>query len=227
MPPFQLASLPGLGPPLMTLQRPSTNAERTLRAVGERPDGLDELRDVLVATQRLPAYTPSLLALRRSLMSRTRPRPQIVTSANQLRHVQHPVRLIWAERDTVGNVGAGQRIKGEQPQPDLLAAGTVPPALDCLSPQVGGGATDGEAPGPSGLGVGGQPDQEDHLISAGPSVMDSSTLSVQPRAQRPIRPWISQVCSGRSSLGRSTVFTACAFGPTEAVSRAVRHWSRG
>ncbi len=120
IPPLRIASLPGLGPLLMTLQRPSMkNAQRTLRAVGESPDGLDELRDVLVATQRLPAYTPSLLALMRSVMSRARPRPQIVTSANQLRHVRHPVRLIWGERDPFGNVGVGQRIADLIPDADL------------------------------------------------------------------------------------------------------------
>jgi 2-hydroxy-6-oxonona-2,4-dienedioate hydrolase len=120
IPPFRLASLPGLGRLLMTLQRPSTkNAERMLRAVGESPDGLEELRDVMLATQRLPSYTPSLLALMRSVMSRTRPRPQIVTTANELRDVRHPVRLIWGERDPFGTVGAGQRIADLVPDADL------------------------------------------------------------------------------------------------------------
>ena len=118
--PFRLASVPGLGPLLMTLQRPSTkNAARTMRAVGEDPDGIAELRDVLVATQRLPTYTTSLLALMRSVMSWTRPRPQIVTTASQLQHVQHPVRLIWGERDPFGSVGAGQRIADLIPDADL------------------------------------------------------------------------------------------------------------
>ncbi len=118
--PFRLASVPGLGPLLMTLQQPSTkNAARTLRAVGEDPDGLDELRDLMVATQRLPTYAPSLLALMRSVMSWTRPRPQIVTTANQLRDVRHPVRLIWGDRDPFGSVGVGRRIADLIPDADL------------------------------------------------------------------------------------------------------------
>jgi len=118
--PFRLASLPGLGPLMMTVQRPTTKtAEKMLRAVGESPDGVEELRDVLVATQRLPTYTPSVLALMRSVMRRTRPRPLVVTSANQLRHVRHPVRLIWGDRDPFGGVPAGQRIAELIPDADL------------------------------------------------------------------------------------------------------------
>ena len=118
--PFRLASLPGLGPLLMTAQKPSTtNAERMLRAVGESPDGVEELRDILVATQRLPDYTPSVLALMRSVMRRTQPRAQVVTSANQLRQVRRPVRLIWGDRDPFGGVSAGQRIAELIPHADL------------------------------------------------------------------------------------------------------------
>ncbi len=120
VPVLRLASVPGLGPLLMALQRPSTkNAERMLRAAREDPGGLEELRDVMLATQRLPAYTPSVLALMRSVMSMARPRPQIVTSADQLRRVRRPVRLIWGERDPFGDVGVGQRIADLVPDADL------------------------------------------------------------------------------------------------------------
>ena len=104
----------------MSMQRPSArNTERTLRAVGEDPEGLDELGQVLLATQRLPAYRPSLLALMRSVMRWTRPRPDIVTTAQDLRHVAHPVRLIWGDQDPFGNVAAGQRIAELIPDADL------------------------------------------------------------------------------------------------------------
>lgn len=129
--PFRLASVPGLGPLLMALQRPSTtSAAATLRAVGEHPDGLPELRDLLVATQRRPAYRPSLLALMRSVMHWTRPRRPIVTTAEQLRQVRHPVRLIWGEQDPFGAVAAGTRIAELIPRADLhLVAGGHAPWL--------------------------------------------------------------------------------------------------
>jgi pimeloyl-ACP methyl ester carboxylesterase len=118
--PFRLASVPGLGPLLMALQRPSAvNAERVMRMVGEDPTGLAELRDVLLAAQRLPTYVPNLLALMRAVMRWTRPRPEIVTTADQLRSIRHPVRLIWGQRDRFAPPEAGRRIAALIPDADL------------------------------------------------------------------------------------------------------------
>lgn len=118
--PFRLASVPGLGRLLMSLQRPSaTNAERVMRMVGEEPAGLGELRDVLLAAQRVPTYTPSLLALLRAVMRWTRPRTSIVTTPDQLRAFRHPVRLIWGEQDPFGRPGTGRRIADLIPAADL------------------------------------------------------------------------------------------------------------
>ena len=118
--PFRLASVPGLGTLLMSLQRPSTkNAQRVMRMVGEDPRGLDELRDVLLAAQRLPTYTPSLLALMRAMMRWTRPRRGVVTTPDQLGRIDHPVRLIWGERDPFGRAEAGRRMAELIPDADL------------------------------------------------------------------------------------------------------------
>ena len=118
--PFRLASVPGLGSRLMALQRPSVRtAEQVMRSVGEDPTGLGELRDLLLATQRVPTYTPSLLALMRAVMSWTRPRPAVVTTTDQLRGIGHPVRLIWGEQDRFGRIGAGRRIAELIPDADL------------------------------------------------------------------------------------------------------------
>lgn len=118
--PFRLVSVPGLGPLLMALQKPSAkNAERVMRMAGENPDGLGELRDVLLAAQRLPTYVPSVLALMRAVMRWTRPRPAIVTTPDQLRRIDHPVRLLWGERDGFGPPEAGRRIAELIPDADL------------------------------------------------------------------------------------------------------------
>ncbi len=118
--PFRLASIPGLGSLMVRAQRPSTrNTERMLRTVGEEPLGLGEIRDVLLAAQRLPTYTPSLLALMRAVMSWTRPRPEIVSTPDRLRQMAHPVRLIWGERDSFGPPEAGRRITDLIPGADL------------------------------------------------------------------------------------------------------------
>jgi pimeloyl-ACP methyl ester carboxylesterase len=118
--PFQLASVPGLGRLLMSLQKPSVaNTERMMRIVGEDPAGLAELRDVLLAAACLPTYTPSLLELMRASMRWTRPRPAVVTTPAHLRLVAHPVRLIWGRGDPFGPVDAGRRIADAIPAADL------------------------------------------------------------------------------------------------------------
>jgi len=117
---FRLASVPGIGRALMSVQKPSTaSTHRLLRMVGEDPTDVDELRDVLLAAQRLPTYVPSLLSLMRSMMRWTLPRREIVTSAAQLRGVRHPVRLVWGRQDTFGTIAAGRRIAAHLPDADL------------------------------------------------------------------------------------------------------------
>lgn len=118
--PFRLASVPGLGRLLMSLQKPTAaSTERTMRMVGEDPAGLAELRDVLLAAARLPTYAPSLLALMRASMRWTRPRPAVVTTADRLRSTRHPVRLVWGQRDPFGPVDAARRIAACIPDADL------------------------------------------------------------------------------------------------------------
>jgi pimeloyl-ACP methyl ester carboxylesterase len=118
--PFRLASVPGLGPLLLSLQKPSvTSAAQVMRMVGEDPSGLEELRDVLLAAQLVPTYAPSLLALMRAMMRWSRPRPANVTAPRHLRSICHPVRLIWGERDGFGSPAAGQRMAELIPDADL------------------------------------------------------------------------------------------------------------
>lgn len=118
--PFRLASVPGLGSALMSLQKPSAKStERLLRLVGEDPAGIGELRDVLLATQRLPTYVPSLLALMRAMMRWTRPRPEVVTTDDRLRGVHHPVRLVWGRQDSFGRLDAARRMADLIPDADL------------------------------------------------------------------------------------------------------------
>jgi len=90
-----------------------------MQIVGEDPAGLDELRDVLLAAQRVPTYAPSLLGLMRAMMRWTHPRPAIVTTPDQLRQIGHPVRLIWGERDPFGHPDAGRRMVELIPSADL------------------------------------------------------------------------------------------------------------
>jgi pimeloyl-ACP methyl ester carboxylesterase len=109
--PMRLASVPWLGRRLLTLREPSAKqVEQIMAMVGEEPRGIDELRDVLLACQRLPSYVGSMLGMMRSVMSWTRARPEVAVGPEHLRAIQHQVQVIWGERDAFGTVDTGRRI---------------------------------------------------------------------------------------------------------------------
>ncbi|HEX5996763.1 MAG TPA: alpha/beta hydrolase [Jiangellales bacterium] len=110
-PPMRLASVPWLGQRLLTLRKPSPKqVEQVMAMVGENARGIDDIRDMLLACERLPTYVDSMLGMTRSVMSWTRVRREVVTGPDQLRAIQHPVQVIWGEDDPFGTVQAGRRI---------------------------------------------------------------------------------------------------------------------
>lgn len=118
--PMRLASVPGLGPVLVSLSKPfAAGAQQLIRMVGEDPTGLTELRDLLVAAQRVPTYDDAMVALMRACTRWTRPRPEIAVTPDQLRRITHPVRLIWGEDDCFGAPRAGGRAAALIPDADL------------------------------------------------------------------------------------------------------------
>jgi pimeloyl-ACP methyl ester carboxylesterase len=118
--PWRLVSIPALGNQLVSLRKPSVKgAEQIIRMVGEDPAGLDEIRDVMVAGQRMPHRRQDLAKLMRSVMSWTRPRPEVAVTTALLRTITHPVRLIWGEEDGFGSPEAGRRAVEYMPDADL------------------------------------------------------------------------------------------------------------
>lgn len=108
--PMRLASIPGLGRLLLSMPPSVKQVERVMGMVGEDPHGIDEVRDVLLACERLPAYVPSILGMMRSVMSWTRVRPEATTGPQALGAVGHPVQVIWGDDDPFGDVAVGRRI---------------------------------------------------------------------------------------------------------------------
>lgn len=117
--PMRLASVPGVGRALVSVPPPSAKGvERVLRTVGEDPNGLDEIREALVAAQRIPTYAASVHGLMQAVMRWTRLRPEVELTADQLRQIRHRVRLIWGERDPFGSVEVGRRTADLIPDAD-------------------------------------------------------------------------------------------------------------
>ena len=78
--------------------------------VGEAGRELPEIRDVLLACERLPSYGPSMLALLHAVMRVGRAvRQQLALTAEQLTQLRHPVQQIWGEKDPFGSVDVGRR----------------------------------------------------------------------------------------------------------------------
>lgn len=136
--PMRLMSIPPVGRVLIRLQRPSVRqVERVFAMVGQDVSGVPEIRDLLLACERLPWYEDSLLALMHAVMRTGMPRPEIALTEQQLAQVGHPVQLIWGEQDPFGSVTAARRAATILPDGELhLVPGGHAPWLN-LPEQVG------------------------------------------------------------------------------------------
>lgn len=109
--PMRLLSIPGLGGLLLRLGSPSVEqVEQVGRMVGEDLAARPELRDVLLACERLPDYQASMLALLHAVMRVGKARRQVVLDERQLAEVQHPVQLIWGAGDPFGSTEVARRV---------------------------------------------------------------------------------------------------------------------
>lgn len=127
--PMRMMSIPAAGRLLLKLQPPSVRqVERVFEMVREAVSEIPEIRDVLLACERLPAYSPSMLALMNAVMRVGKARPQIALTGEQLTLLRHPVQLIWGDRDPFGSVDVARRSAGLLPDAELhiIAGGHAP-----------------------------------------------------------------------------------------------------
>lgn len=118
--PMRLLSVPPIGRLLMALSPPSpAQVERFATLVGEDLSGLPELRDVLVAMQRLPGVRASLRELLHAVVRMRGARPEVALSADDLTQVAQPTQLIWGARDPFGSERVGREAAG------LIAVATL------------------------------------------------------------------------------------------------------
>lgn len=117
--PMRLASVPRLGPWLVDAPPSARQADEMMRMLGEDPQGLDEVRDLLVACEGLPGYAASMAAMTGSVLRWTRVRPEMATGPDELRAVSHPVHLVWGRDDPVGSPEVGIRCADLLPQASL------------------------------------------------------------------------------------------------------------
>ncbi len=131
--PMRIMSLPGAGRLLARLSPPSTEqVEQVGRMVGEDFSSIPELRDVLLACERLPDYQRSMAALMSAVMRLGRARPEVVLDERSLAGIGHPVQMIWGADDPFGSLNVARRIASSIPDAELhmVEGGHAPWFLD-------------------------------------------------------------------------------------------------
>ena len=107
--PLRLLSVRPLG--RLVLSAPPT--PRQVEAFGRRIGGVDlsmhsELRDLLVAAQKLPGAQRATLDLLHAAVRLRGARPEVALTAEQLVRIRQPVLLVWGDHDAFGKPEIGE-----------------------------------------------------------------------------------------------------------------------
>jgi pimeloyl-ACP methyl ester carboxylesterase len=126
--PLRLLSIPALGRFIMALSPPSP---RQVEMFGRQIGGEDlsrfpELRDLLVAAQKLPDARDSTLGLLHAVVRLRGARQEVRLSREQLGRIRTPVLLIWGARDAFGGPSVAEE-----------AARAIPDGEICIVPGAG------------------------------------------------------------------------------------------
>jgi pimeloyl-ACP methyl ester carboxylesterase len=89
------------------------------KAIREDLSDLPEMRDLMVALQRLPSFAPTWLELLHSVITLRGARSETALTANQLARITQPVQLIWGEDDPFGPPEVGERAAQIIPDAEL------------------------------------------------------------------------------------------------------------
>ena len=108
--PLRLLSVPPVGRFIMAISTPSPRqVEGFARQIaGEDLSQFPELRDLLVAAQKLPGAEASMLRLLHAVVRLRGARPELALTAEQLAQIRQPVLLIWGSRDVFGGPSVGE-----------------------------------------------------------------------------------------------------------------------
>ena len=119
-PPMRLISVPGLGAAMLRMQRPSERqVERMLASVGVDLAGNDEMRALVLATERLPHIAAAWTRLLRAAVRLRGARPEAALTADTLRRIQQPVQFVWGDGDPFGPPSVGEAASRILPDAEL------------------------------------------------------------------------------------------------------------
>jgi pimeloyl-ACP methyl ester carboxylesterase len=118
--PLRLLTLPGMSRVANRLQPPSAKqVDQVAKVAGENFKEHRELRDLLVAAERLPTWRTSLTSLVRTVVTARGARPGATITADELSRLRVHVQIVWGERDPFGGPEIGQRAAELIPDAEL------------------------------------------------------------------------------------------------------------
>jgi len=126
--PMRLLSVPLLGRFIMAVSPPSP---KQVEAFAQKMAGLDlsqfpELRNLLIAAQKLPGAQKSIRELLHAVVRLRGARPEVAVSTDELSQIRQPILLIWGSDDAFG-----------EPSIAKEAARLIPDATLSLVPKAG------------------------------------------------------------------------------------------
>jgi len=119
--PLRLLSVPLVGRLLMAISPPSPRQVETFgkQMASEDFSRFPELRDLLVAAQKLPEAQDSILNLLRAVIRPTGARPAVALGQTELAKIRHPVLLAWGSKDVFGAPSIGEQAARHIPDAEL------------------------------------------------------------------------------------------------------------
>lgn len=118
--PLRLLTLPGMSRVANRLQPPSAKqVDQFAKMAGEDFREHPELRDLLLAAERLPTWSASLTSLVRTVVTTRGVRSEATITADELRRLQVHVEMVWGEHDPFGGPEIGTRAAELIPDAEL------------------------------------------------------------------------------------------------------------
>jgi pimeloyl-ACP methyl ester carboxylesterase len=117
--PMRLLSARPLGRLLTRLQPPSEKQVRQLSKMVKEYPLVPELIDLLVATERLPAFRQVFLSTVHTLLRLRGTRPEKRLTADQLAKIHQPTLIFWGENDPFGSPDIGKAMVESMPDAEL------------------------------------------------------------------------------------------------------------
>ena len=121
--PMRLLSVRPLGRLLTALQPPSPKQVEQLGKMVKEHPLVPELVDLLLATERLPAFRETFLSTVHALLRVRGSRPAMRLTAEQLARIEQPTLLFWGKDDPFGPPEVGERMAATMPTAELHVVG--------------------------------------------------------------------------------------------------------